>query len=145
MKSRSLECPICDIEFRSTYNRKYCSDTCRSTAFRHNHPDRINSFQRKHNTTKTQAYHEYKQSIGCLKCGYNTFGGSLDYHHIDANTKDKGISVSDFYYKTEAWRSEETKCVLVCKNCHYELHSLIRNNIDKYKRLIERMRNKYVY
>jgi predicted metal-binding protein len=37
------------------------------------------------------------------------------------------------------WTTQEeeiSKCLLVCKNCHHELHDLMKNSINKYNELI---------
>lgn len=48
----------------------------------------------------------------CIFCGYDKYNGALDFHHID------GI--------TRSWKRVEKeleKCVLVCANCHREIHA----------------------
>jgi hypothetical protein len=63
---------------------------------------------------------EYKGG-SCVKCGYNKCVNALHFHHLDSNKKDFGISG-----KTISWDSikqEIDKCILVCANCHAEIHS----------------------
>lgn len=58
----------------------------------------------------------------CEICGYNKCLKALEFHHIDINGKDFGISAKGY---TRSWvevRNEVEKCVLVCANCHRELH-----------------------
>ena len=79
---------------------------------------------------RLKAYHEFKTNQGCLVCGYNTYGGSLDFHHI--NRDEKKILISTNNYRRKSGIAEMKKCVLVCKNCHYEIHGgLIK--IDEYE------------
>ena len=62
----------------------------------------------------------------CQCCEYNTFIGALEFHHTDPNEKDFGISAKGY---TRAWSKitpELDKCVLVCSNCHREIHAGIR-------------------
>jgi hypothetical protein len=57
----------------------------------------------------------------CKICGYNKCIGSLDFHHI--NPKEKEINYSLF--KTifnKRLIDELDKCILLCANCHRELH-----------------------
>jgi predicted HNH restriction endonuclease len=64
---------------------------------------------------------EYKGGKCCF-CGYKKFGGALEFHHVDENKKDFGISLKGL---TRSWakiKNEIDKCVLVCANCHRELH-----------------------
>lgn len=59
----------------------------------------------------------------CEKCGYNKCVDALDFHHIDPKQKEFSISRDG---KTRAWvkvKAELDKCMLVCSNCHREIHA----------------------
>ena len=57
----------------------------------------------------------------CVFCGYNKYVGSMDFHHTDPNEKE--YSISDLRtYSFDKIKSELDKCILVCRNCHGELH-----------------------
>ncbi len=56
----------------------------------------------------------------CTLCGYNKYVGSLDFHHIDPNTKKYGLS-RGFSLSYEKLLEEAKKCILLCKNCHQEV------------------------
>jgi predicted HNH restriction endonuclease len=59
----------------------------------------------------------------CLICGYAKFHGALEFHHIDPLKKDFSLSADG---STRAWariEKEIQKCVLVCANCHREIHA----------------------
>lgn len=56
----------------------------------------------------------------CQSCGYNKSVCSLDFHHI--NPKDKEFSISGKIYSYNKMLSEVEKCILVCRNCHGEIH-----------------------
>jgi len=58
----------------------------------------------------------------CQKCGYKKCLVALDFHHLDESTKDFNISGSHCR-KWETLKEELDKCILVCANCHRELHS----------------------
>lgn len=62
---------------------------------------------------------EYKGGK-CCKCGYNKCNRSLDFHHINPSEKDFEIASGSRNF--EKIRAELDKCVLICKNCHGELH-----------------------
>lgn len=82
--------------------------------------------------TKIKAV-EYKGGK-CMKCGYSKCIRALDFHHNNPEEKDFSISS----YKTYAWdkvKKELDKCVLVCSNCHREIHEQIY--LDKVKKMIE--------
>jgi len=66
---------------------------------------------------------EYKGGK-CEICGYNKCITALDFHHTDPTEKDFTISTNT----NKAWdkiKKELDKCVLVCSNCHREIHSKI--------------------
>jgi hypothetical protein len=64
----------------------------------------------------------------CQICGYNKCLGALEFHHLTADRKDFSISGRGY---TRSWaiiRKELDKCMLVCANCHREMHSLVANS-----------------
>ncbi len=56
----------------------------------------------------------------CKICGYQKNIGSLDFHHLDPSRKDFGIANKKSKLKIQ---QEIKKCILVCKNCHGEIHA----------------------
>lgn len=62
----------------------------------------------------------------CQKCGYNKCNGALEFHHLDPNEKDFGISAKGDTKSWERIRVELDKCILICANCHRELHEELR-------------------
>ena len=65
---------------------------------------------------------EYKGGK-CIMCGYNRYSGALDFHHLDPAKKDFGLSTKGLTRSWEKIKEEIDKCVLVCANCHRELHA----------------------
>jgi hypothetical protein len=69
----------------------------------------------------------YKQKLvdlmggKCMICGYNRCIKALDFHHIDPKTKEFTISRMESLNWTKTIE-EAKKCVLLCSNCHRELH-----------------------
>lgn len=64
---------------------------------------------------------EYKGGK-CILCGYNKCIQSLDFHHVGNSKKDFGISDRGYTRSWERVKQEIDKCILVCANCHRELH-----------------------
>lgn len=62
----------------------------------------------------------------CSICGvsYNGENGSIfDFHHTDTNTKDFSVSKKLIQPSlTQEVMSELDKCILVCSNCHRQIH-----------------------
>jgi hypothetical protein len=80
----------------------------------------------RHNWTKLkERQREFMNSLktkGCSMCGYNKCYGALEFHHIDGSNKEGNInSMARDRDKTKAM-AEVKKCILVCANCHREIH-----------------------
>ena len=58
----------------------------------------------------------------CMICGYNRCQRTLVFHHLNPNKKDFGISYKGLNRSWEKIRNEIEKCVLLCANCHTEVH-----------------------
>ena len=58
----------------------------------------------------------------CQICGYNRYIGALDFHHLDESTKEFSLSVRGLTRSWEKIKQEISKCILVCANCHREIH-----------------------
>ena len=56
-------------------------------------------------------------------CGYSKDKTALDFHHIDESTKEFGLSDRGMTRSWEKIKAEVAKCILVCANCHREIHS----------------------
>lgn len=67
---------------------------------------------------------EYKGGK-CEKCGYNKCVDALEFHHLDPSEKDFTISGKSWSY--ERLKKEVDKCILVCSNCHKEIHYDLKN------------------
>jgi hypothetical protein len=59
----------------------------------------------------------------CVVCGYSRDIHALDFHHIDESTKEFGLSDRGMTRSWEKTKNEVLKCVLLCANCHREIHS----------------------
>lgn len=63
----------------------------------------------------------------CERCGYDKCSDALEFHHLDPSQKDFGIGAGT----TKSWKAiqeELDKCIMVCSNCHREIHYEIRHN-----------------
>lgn len=69
---------------------------------------------------------EYK-GHECVCCGYSACVEALEFHHLDENEKD--FCISDKETNSKSWtmiKKELDKCILVCANCHREIHAGVR-------------------
>jgi len=65
---------------------------------------------------------EYKGGC-CQRCGYSKSMNALQFHHINPDEKD--FTIGGKNYSEEKMKKEVDKCVLVCSNCHCEIHEEI--------------------
>ena len=79
---------------------------------------------------------EYKGGK-CEICGYDKCVEALEFHHLDPTEKEFGIS-SYSSLSFEKAKNEVDKCVLVCANCHREIHHAL--NEEKREHEMERER-----
>lgn len=67
-------------------------------------------------------YNGLKLGLSCQECGEN-HPATLDFHHLDPETKDRAVASMISRGWTEAEiLSEMSKCVVLCANCHRKLH-----------------------
>jgi len=74
-----------------------------------------------------------KQS-GCVLCGYSKCLSALEFHHI---SNDKIDEINKMNTQTSILQ-EAKKCIVVCANCHREIHAgliegLVKLEINKEK------------
>jgi len=80
---------------------------------------------------------EYKGSK-CQICGYKKSQRALSFHHINPKEKDFGLSVKGLTRSWEKIKQEIDKCILICANCHMEVHDgitqLPKRNLGRKRR-----------
>ena len=76
---------------------------------------------------------EYKGGR-CQICGYHRCHEALEFHHLEPDQKDFSISENGYARSWAKVRTEIDKCLLVCANCHRELHAtqlLVETLVEK--------------
>jgi hypothetical protein len=61
----------------------------------------------------------------CTICGYNKCINALEFHHVDPKTKSNDLAKGrgiDTRMRLETLKPELDKCILLCANCHREVH-----------------------
>lgn len=115
-------CPYCKSQFEINpfgsggKNRIYCYK-CLPEGL--NRPDR----NRIKNLLDYSLMALDKIERGCDICGYNKNAAALEWHHPN---QDKENNPGDLLRsgKIKEYKTEIAKCILVCANCHREIHNL---------------------
>ena len=82
------------------------------------------NFRDYRNKNRKKCRRDLKEKAGgrCCICGYNKCFTSLSFHHKDPSIKDGQISDMMYTHGKAAVIEEIKKCILVCTNCHGEIH-----------------------
>lgn len=61
----------------------------------------------------------------CEICGYNKNLAALQFHHLDPSQKDFNIATNLMLkdFSMNNYYQEVDKCILLCANCHMEIHN----------------------
>lgn len=115
-----MYCDYCNIDFKPNakgsggMNRRFCFSCM---------PEGLSRQER--DTLRTKLYKQklniYKVTKGCSVCGYNKCASALDFHH---NNDEKIENIANIVNRN--WKdtlTEIQKCVLLCSNCHREVHA----------------------
>ena len=62
----------------------------------------------------------------CERCGYDKSSRALEFHHLNPSEKDFGIS-KVLTRSIQSLKEEVDKCILLCSNCHAEIHDELFN------------------
>lgn len=85
----------------------------------------IKAVRRRRKKIRQMAF-EYKGGR-CQNCGYDKCAEALEFHHLESNGKDFGISARGYTRSWERTKKELDKCILLCANCHREVHAVLSN------------------
>ena len=115
-----INCKNCFRVFKArTWNQTHCCLECQKAYAR----DMYLARQRRVIETRAQK----KQ---CEVCGYNRWKPCLEWHHVDPSTKEFSISNAGARSQ-EKVKMEIAKCVVLCCNCHQEVHRGMVTTIKK--------------
>ena|ERR1035441_4767746 len=122
-------CEYCDKPFETNLSvKRFCSRECQQfVKAKRRYQRRGGSIAVK--TLRNELKNKYIQYKGgkCLICGYNRCVRALKFHHINPALKRFEISNSSQDVPWQTIQIELDKCVLVCGNCHDEIHSNLIN------------------
>ena len=118
-----------DKEKKRAYEREYYKHhkeqkTLSCKKYYHAHIEQRRKQKRSYRGKHKKLMHKIKIN-GCAICGYDKCDACLDFHHV--NPKDKKFGVSSVNMERRNFVEELSKCVLLCKNCHHEMHDKAKN------------------
>lgn len=87
---------------------------------------------------------EYKGGA-CSQCGYDKSYEALDFHHLNPDEKDFNISHNGHTRSWESTKKELDKCILICANCHREIHAKLANQTPILFQADDNMPNAIIY
>lgn len=128
-------CTKCNIEknidefawrIKEKIKQKRCKICTRLASKKHYYNNKKQYFNKNDKREKdiNNYIQEYKKTKHCEKCGENRYY-ILQFHHL----KDKKADISMLYRKGWSFdkiKKEIEKCIILCSNCHIELHFLDR-------------------
>lgn len=104
--------------------KKYCSNACKQRCHYHR-------VKKQPNTYYSQTMRALRRKLSfvlemggcCTKCGYDANLAALQFHHLDASQKEIQLDARRLSNtRVSVLRAELSKCVLLCANCHIEVH-----------------------
>jgi len=112
-------------------DRKFCNQKCHDAAKYENHSVAHKKFKDEYGLNKytlkgIKKKLELIELFGgkCEKCGYSKNISAFDFHHRNPDEKSFEIKVQFLNYKSDDIILEEAlKCMLLCSNCHREIHN----------------------
>jgi len=156
MKDSQIKtCETCGKELKTKTGKRiqrrkrFCSQKCHDKV-KYNYASEIQkTFKSKYGLNKytlrgTQKKLELIELFGgkCEKCGYDKNISAFDFHHKNPYEKNFEVKVQNIKSKTEdEILNEAMKCILLCANCHRELHNPFMD-IKHVKRVLELEKSK---
>ena len=118
LKEEEKTCILCKKKFISNnIKRLYCYDCC---------PVGLTSAEaQRYKKRKVKSILIDYKGGKCSICGYDKCQGALQFHHLDPKEKEftfSHVNLNDTNFSIEKMKEEADKCILVCANCHFELH-----------------------
>lgn len=112
---------------------KECKKEIDRELYSTNHSDRQSKIRNRQNKVQTELKNyltELKKNSKCAICNENRWW-VLDFHH----TRDKKFNVSSLARRgcsLETFKEEINKCIIICANCHRDIHFKESNEYKKW-------------
>ncbi|KKN03892.1 hypothetical protein LCGC14_1103230 [marine sediment metagenome] len=106
---QEFKCQQCDKKYiykRKTHSSSKLCGYCHKKQYRDRSYEFINKIKKS----------------GCIICGYKKCFGALVFHHKHVNEKDFSVA-KRITASLDRIKAELAKCVILCANCHAEVHA----------------------
>lgn len=114
--SGNTKCIVCGNPLKGRQS-KYCSTKCKTTSLS-SYP----SQKERGAARKLKLVNAFGGK--CSICGYNKCLAALEFHHTSPDSKSFQLDTRSLSNRSYSKCLEEAKhCILVCANCHRELHN----------------------
>ncbi len=114
--NKVITCVKCDKPLRGKQTM-FCSISCKNYFHQSYQAQQARGLERKISLI---------QILGgkCSVCGYKNNSSALHLHHSNPNEKTFGLDLRSLSNRKQSVIDEEiSKCILICSNCHAELHN----------------------
>ena len=108
-ETKLMECPVHGVTEHALYDGRYRCKKC------------YVYYGNEKRKRKKEELVKYKGGK-CEICGYDKCIDALEFHHPDPNKKEFSLSDSTVWRSLDEMKKEADKCILVCANCHREIH-----------------------
>ena len=113
-------CLVCKAKLTGRQT-KFCSRLCKNTCTNSKHQNYVAQQQR--GRQRRQLLIQQKGGC-CARCGYSRNQTALAFHHLDPKIKSFPIDLRKCSNTSwPALLAEAKKCLLLCLNCHAEIHN----------------------
>lgn len=108
-------CIVCSKQLNGK-QQKYCSSKCKNSVNQ--------SYTKQQTRGKNRRLSLIHLFGGCCQiCGYNKNYAALCFHHIDPTVKEHKLTIRELSNNAfNKMVNESEKCMLLCHNCHMEIH-----------------------
>jgi hypothetical protein len=96
---------------RLAWNREYARNKRKDPYFRKD--------KRMRNNDKVNILRDELRKDGCILCGYIKCSAALEFHHVGDDKEGELSKIRS----TGSFMREAAKCIVVCANCHREIHA----------------------
>ena len=119
---------FCDVK-RGRYICKSCNYK-ENRKWAENNPITTKRIKERYRKREWETMHNLKIN-GCSICGYNKCDAALEFHHVIPKDRSFYFGFGNISRKDIDIINELNKCILLCANCHKEIHYKGRDYDEK--------------